>query len=279
MTQEERNQLVDKIIDEEKRGHELLPNMGRFAKGYSKFGLRLSTRVFVFTLFLAVCLCYINGPLFLKNTVTRILLAVLLVVLCIMANNRLIKPLSRAQDMFGDATADYATAFAVYDNELDLKTINKYNSHILNKMFFASIMYMHQKVFKLFKKNKDFVNSYKILTDKTAEPAKRDQAIKTFEKSLDTIEGQIDKLIVPDIETVNKALIEKEQDELKAKIKEKRDQKHAEELDQLVKDVYNKKIDTKEALKRVSEIAKDDGTHESKQDSNKKQKDTNKDAK
>lgn len=67
MTQEERNQLVDKIIDEEKRGQELLPNMGRFAKGYSKFGLRLSTRVFVFTLCLAVCLCYINGPLFFKE--------------------------------------------------------------------------------------------------------------------------------------------------------------------------------------------------------------------
>lgn len=208
MTQEEKDELIRRIITGEKTGKPVVADLNHLATKY-----RCNQIKSILEIILVLFICWfpihkVNGPL--ANNANNRLLLVLgiaaLVGLCYMICADTVKPTMRSLDETPDATDNYHVAIISLNNELDLKMIQKYNPTLADKLIFAEIMLHGKKTFKLFKHNRDFRSSYKELNDKKISDIELNKARKTYSDSLKTIEKEVNSIINPDLENVRKAI-------------------------------------------------------------------------
>lgn len=210
MTQEEKDELIRRIITGEKTGKPVVADLNHLATKY-----RYNQIKSILEIILVLFICWfpihkVNGPL--ANNANNRLLLVLgiaaLVGLCYMIYADTVKPTMRSLDETPDATDDYHVAIISLNNELDLKMIKKYNPTLVDKLIFAEIMFHGKETFKIFKHNKDFKSSYKLLNDRKISDIELEKARKTYQEALDQIEKEVNPLIDPDLENVNKKAVE-----------------------------------------------------------------------
>lgn len=210
MTQEEKDELIRRIITGEKTGKPVVADLNHLATKY-----RYNQIKSILEIILVLFICWfpihkVNGPL--ANNANNRLLLVLgiaaLVGLCYMIYADTVKPTMRSLDETPDATDNYHVAIISLNNELDLAMIQKYNPTLADKLIFAEIMLHGKKTFKLFKYNRDFRSSYKELNDKKISDIELEKARKTYQEALDQIEKEVNPLIDPDLENFNKQAVE-----------------------------------------------------------------------
>ena len=210
MTQEEKDELIRRIITGEKTGEPIVTDLNHLATKY-----RYNQIKSILEIILVLFICWfpihkVNGPL--ANNANNRLLLVLgiaaLVGLCYMIYADTVKPTMRSLDETPDATDNYHVAIISLNNELDLAMIKKYNPTLVDKLIFAEIMFHGKETFKMFKHNKDFKSSYKLLNDRKISDIELEKARKTYQEALDQIEKEVNPLIDPDLENVNKKAVE-----------------------------------------------------------------------
>ena len=210
MTQEEKDELIRRIITGEKTGKPVVADLNHLATKY-----RYNQIKSILEIILVLFICWfpihkVNGPL--ANNANNRLLLVLgiaaLVGLCYMIYADTVKPTMRSLDETPDATDNYHVAIISLNNELDLAMIKKYNPTLVDKLIFAEIMFHGKETFKIFKHNKDFKSSYKLLNDRKISDIELEKARKTYREALDQIEKEVNPLIDPDLENVNKKAVE-----------------------------------------------------------------------
>lgn len=210
MIQEEKDELIRRIITGEKTGKPVVADLNHLATKY-----RYNQIKSILEIILVLFICWfpihkVNGPL--ANNANNRLLLVLgiaaLVGLCYMIYADTVKPTMRSLDETPDATDNYHVAIISLNNELDLAMIKKYNPTLVDKLIFAEIMFHGKETFKMFKHNKDFKSSYKLLNDRKISDIELEKARKTYQEALDQIEKEINPLIDPDLENVNKKAVE-----------------------------------------------------------------------
>lgn len=210
MTQEEKDELIRRIITGEKTGKPVVADLNHLATKY-----RYNQIKSILEIILVLFICWfpihkVNGPL--ANNANNRLLLVLgiaaLVGLCYMIYADTVKPTMRSLDETPDATDNYHVAIISLNNELDLKMIKKYNPTLVDKLIFTEIMFHGKETFKIFKHNKDFKSSYKLLNDRKISDIELEKARKTYQEALDQIEKEVNPLIDPDLENVNKKAVE-----------------------------------------------------------------------
>lgn len=210
MTQEEKDELIRRIITGEKTGKPVVADLNHLATKY-----RYNKIKSILEIILVLFICWfpihkVNGPL--ANNANNRLLLVLgiatLVGLCYMIYADTVKPTMRSLDETPDATDNYHVAIISLNNELDLAMIKKYNPTLVDKLIFAEIMFHGKETFKIFKHNKDFKSSYKLLNDRKISDIELEKARKTYQEALGQIEKKVNPLIDPDLENVNKKAVE-----------------------------------------------------------------------
>ena len=210
MTQEEKDELIRRIITGEKTGKPVVADLNHLATKY-----RYNQIKSILEIVLVLFICWfpihkVNGPL--ANNANNRLLLVLgiaaLVGLCYMIYADTVKPTMRSLDETPDATDNYHVAIISLNNELDLAMIKKYNPTLVDKLIFAEIMFHGKETFKIFKHNKDFKSSYKLLNDRKISDIELEKARKTYQEALGQIEKEVNPLIDPDLENVNKKAVE-----------------------------------------------------------------------
>lgn len=210
MTQEEKDELIRRIITGEKTGKPIVADLNHLATKY-----RYNQIKSILEIILVLFICWfpihkVNGPL--ANNANNRLLLVLgiaaLVGLCYMIYADTVKPTMRSLDETPDATDNYHVAIISLNNELDLAMIKKYNPTLVDKLIFAEIMFHGKETFKMFKHNKDFKSSYKLLNDRKISDIELEKARKTYQEALGQIEKEVNPLIDPDLENVNKKAVE-----------------------------------------------------------------------
>lgn len=210
MTQEEKDKLIRRIITGEKTGKPVVADLNHLATKY-----RYNQIKSILEIILVLFICWfpihkVNGPL--ANNANNRLLLVLgiaaLVGLCYMIYADTVKPTMRSLDETPDATDNYYVAIISLNNELDLAMIKKYNPTLVDKLIFAEIMFHGKETFKIFKHNKDFKSSYKLLNDRKISDIELEKARKTYQEALGQIEKEVNPLIDPDLENVNKKAVE-----------------------------------------------------------------------
>lgn len=210
MTQEEKDKLIRRIITGEKTGKPVVADLNHLATKY-----RYNQIKSILEIILVLFICWfpihkVNGPL--ANNANNRLLLVLgvaaLVGLCYMIYADTVKPTMRSLDETPDATDNYHVAIISLNNELDLAMIKKYNPTLVDKLIFAEIMFHGKETFKIFKHNKAFKSSYKLLNDRKISDIELEKARKTYQEALDQIEKEVNPLIDPDLENVNKKAVE-----------------------------------------------------------------------
>lgn len=210
MTQEEKDELIRRIITGEKTGRPVVADLNHLATKY-----RYNQIKSILEIILVLLICWfpihkVNGPL--ANNANNRLLLVLgiaaLVGLCYMIYADTVKLTMRSFDETPDATDNYHVAIISLNNELDLAMIKKYNPMLVDKLIFAEIMFHGKETFKMFKHNKDFKSSYKLLNDRKISDIELETARKTYQEALDQIEKEVNPLIDPDLENVNKKAVE-----------------------------------------------------------------------
>lgn len=210
MTQEEKDELIRRIITGEKTGKPVVADLNHLATKY-----RYNQIKSILEIILVLFICWfpihkVNGPL--ANNANNRLLLVLgiaaLVGLCYMIYADTVKPTMRSLDETPDATDNYHVAIISLNNELDLAMIKKYNPTLVDKLIFAEIMFHGKETFKMFKHNKDFKSSYKLLNDRKISDIELEKARKTYQEALGQIEKEVNPLIDPDLENVNKKAVE-----------------------------------------------------------------------
>lgn len=210
MTQEEKDELIRRIITGEKTGQVLVNNLNKYAVNYRKNQIKSIIEVIIILFICWLPLHKINGPLA-NNANNRLLLVLGIAAclgLCYMIYADTVKPTMRSLDETPDATDNYHVAIISLNNELDLAMIQKYNPTLADKLIFAEIMFHGKKTFKLFKYNRNFRSSYKELNDKKISDIELEKARKTYQEALDQIEKEVNPLIDPDLENVNKKAVE-----------------------------------------------------------------------
>lgn len=210
MTQEEKDELIRRVITGEKTGKPVVADLNHLATKY-----RYNQIKSILEIILVLFICWfpihkVNGPL--ANNANNRLLLVLgiaaLVGLCYMIYADTVKPTMRSLDETPDATDNYHVAIISLNNELDLAMIKKYNPTLVDKLIFAEIMFHGKETFKMFKHNKDFKSSYKLLNDRKISDIELEKARKTYQEALGQIEKEVNPLIDPDLENVNKKAVE-----------------------------------------------------------------------
>lgn len=210
MTQEEKDKLIRQVITGEKTGKPVVADLNHLATKY-----RYNQIKSILEIILVLFICWfpihkVNGPL--ANNANNRLLLVLgiaaLVGLCYMIYADTVKPTMRSLDETPDATDNYHVAIISLNNELDLAMIKKYNPTLVDKLIFAEIMFHGKETFKMFKHNKDFKSSYKLLNDRKISDIELENARKTYQEALGQIEKEVNPLIDPDLENVNKKAVE-----------------------------------------------------------------------
>lgn len=210
MTQEEKDELIRRVITGEKTGKPVVADLNHLATKY-----RYNQIKSILEIILVLFICWfpihkVNGPL--ANNANNRLLLVLgiaaLVGLCYMIYADTVKPTMRSLDETPNATDNYHVAIISLNNELDLAMIKKYNPMLVDKLIFAEIMFHGKETFKMFKHNKDFKSSYKLLNDRKISDIELETARKTYREALDQIEKEVNPLIDPDLENVNKKAVE-----------------------------------------------------------------------
>lgn len=208
MAQEEKDELIRRIITGEKTGKPVVADLNHLATKY-----RYNQIKSILEIILVLFICWfpihkVNGPL--ANNANNRLLLVLgiaaLVGLCYMIYADTVKPTMRSLDETPDATDNYHVAIISLNNELDLAMIKKYNPTLVDKLIFAEIMFHGKATFKIFKHNKDFKSSYKLLNDRKISDIELEKARKTYSDSLKTIEKEVDSMINSDLENVRKVI-------------------------------------------------------------------------
>lgn len=143
MTQEEKDELIRRIITGEKTGKPVVADLNHLATKY-----RYNKIKSILEIILVLFICWfpihkVNGPL--ANNANNRLLLVLgiatLVGLCYMIYADTVKPTMRSLDETPDATDNYHVAIISLNNELDLAMIKKYNPTLVDKLIFAEIMF------------------------------------------------------------------------------------------------------------------------------------------
>lgn len=210
MTQEEKDELIRRIITGEKTGKPVVADLNHLATKYRYNQIKSILEIILVLFICWLPLHKVNGPL--ANNANNRLLLVLgiaaLVGLCYMIYADTVKPTMRSLDETPDATDNYHVAIISLNNELDLKMIQKYNPTLADKLIFAEIMFHGKETFKIFKHNKDFKSSYKLLNDRKISDIELEKARKTYQEALDQIEKEVNPLIDPDLENVNKKAVE-----------------------------------------------------------------------
>lgn len=210
MTQEEKDELIRRIITGEKTGKPVVADLNHLATKYRYNKIKSILEIILVLFICWVPIHKVNGPL--ANNANNRLLLVLgiatLAGLCYMIYADTVKPTMRSLDETPDATDNYHVAIISLNNELDLAMIKKYNPTLVDKLIFAEIMFHGKETFKMFKHNKDFKSSYKLLNDRKISDIELENARKTYQEALKTIENEINPLIDPDLENVNKKVVE-----------------------------------------------------------------------
>lgn len=162
MTHGHELKIIKAVCDAESRGFSLTKQDLNKLSGKRKRQVAL-TIIEEAGLFIILCLGWLNAQVISTPFMTALLVTVLI---ALIVRVKYVYGASFKQVRNG-ASSNYAVAMAFWDEKLDLKMLSEYDNDLFNIAMFSSMVLQSRDVWRIFKRNKLFKNSYNDLTKRT----------------------------------------------------------------------------------------------------------------
>lgn len=162
MSNDKELKIIKAVCDAESRGFSITKRDLNKLSGKHKRQVAL-TIIEETGLFIVLCLGWSNARIMATPFMTALLVTVLI---ALIVRVKYVYGASFKQVKNG-ASSNYAVAMAFWDEKLDLKMLSEYDNDLFNIVMFSSMVLQNRDVWRLFKRNKLFKNSYADLTKRT----------------------------------------------------------------------------------------------------------------
>lgn len=162
MSNDKELKIIKAVCDAESRGFSITKRDLNKLSGKRKRQVAL-TIIEETGLFIVLCFGWLNAQVMATPFMTALLVTILI---ALVVRVKHVYGASFKQVKNG-ASSNYAVAFSFWDEKLDLKTLSEYNNDLFNIVMFSSMVLQNRDVWRLFKRNKLFKNSYADLTKRT----------------------------------------------------------------------------------------------------------------